>query len=134
MTYWIVPCNTKYYDVFGAFEKSQIIDWKQTNPNIDAGDQIFIYVGAPVKAIAFRCKVLEANLKERAIDDSEFALNADQYVNAPLHMRIKLVSKYENNILSYDTMQSHGEKGSIMCQRRMGEGLIKFVETIDSTQ
>ena len=29
--------NTKYYDVFGAFEKSQIIDWKQTNPNIDAG-------------------------------------------------------------------------------------------------
>ena len=35
MTYWLVPCNTKYYDVFGAFEKNEILDWKQSNQMAD---------------------------------------------------------------------------------------------------
>lgn len=27
---WIIPCNAKYYDVVGAFDKLKQIDWRQS--------------------------------------------------------------------------------------------------------
>ena len=128
MTYWIGPCNLKYYDVFGAFEKNKILDWKQSNPTVAVGDQIFIYVGKPVQAIVYRCNVLAVDLTRHEIDDSEFSLQPDKYVEAPSHMRIELVKKYDPTVLNSDIMQEYGEKGRIMCPRRMGDELIKFID------
>lgn len=128
MTYWIVPCNLKYYDVFGAFEKHKVLDWKQSNPTIAPGDHVFIYVGTPVQAIVFRCKVLETKLQEHLIDDSEFALLPEKYVNYDTHMRLELIEKYDTSVVNYAVMQEYGEKGRIMCQRRMGDLLKGYVD------
>ena len=130
MNYWIIPCNLKYYDVFASFEVNKIIDWKQSNPNISVGDDVFIYVGAPVQSIMFRCKVLKSNMPKREIDDSKFERQAEKYENHSLHMRIQLITQYDSDILSYSTIQSYGEKGRIMCQRRMGENLRSYVDEI----
>lgn len=27
---WVIPCNTKAYDVIGAFKEFKRIDWKQS--------------------------------------------------------------------------------------------------------
>jgi hypothetical protein len=64
------------------------------------------------------------------IDDSEFSLVPEKYVDHPMHMRLELIQKYEASVLSYDVMQEHGEKGRIMCQRRMGDTLKRFVDEI----
>ncbi|MQS77154.1 HNH endonuclease, partial [Lactobacillus halodurans] len=29
-TQWVIPCNVQYYDVVGAFNKFNVIDWKQS--------------------------------------------------------------------------------------------------------
>ena len=48
MEQWIIPCNIKYYDVEGAFEKLKCLDWKQSNKSIHVGDEVYIYIGKPL--------------------------------------------------------------------------------------
>ena len=58
---WIVPVNPKYYDLEKAFAASNEIIWKQSN-NILAGDTVYLYISAPVSAIAYKCAVLETDI------------------------------------------------------------------------
>lgn len=58
---WIVPANPAYYDVIGAFEKADLIDWKQ-GKGIRTGDTVYMYVGAPLSAILYRCRVTETDI------------------------------------------------------------------------
>lgn len=61
MVEWIIPCNLKYYNVISAFEKLQCVDWIQSAKSINVGDIVYIYVGFPIKAIKFKCKVNKVN-------------------------------------------------------------------------
>lgn len=58
---WIVPSNPAYYDVIGAFERADLIDWKQ-GKGIRKGDTVYLYVGAPVSAILYKCLVTETDI------------------------------------------------------------------------
>lgn len=58
---WLIPSNPKYYDVIKAFEESDLIDWKQ-GAGIRTGDTVYLYVGAPISAILYKCKVLETDI------------------------------------------------------------------------
>ena len=78
----------------------------------------------------FRCRVLKFNMPKQEIDDSAFERRSEKYANHNLHMRIQLITKYDSDILSYSTIQFYGEKGRIMCQRRMGENLRSYVDEI----
>ncbi len=59
--FWITPANPKYYDVDAAFRRSPELTWRQ-HRDIRPGDYVFIYMGAPVSAIRYLCRVLEADL------------------------------------------------------------------------
>lgn len=56
MTSWLIPANTKFYDVFAALASHDIY-WPM-NAKITAGDIVYIYLAAPFKQIGFRCEVL----------------------------------------------------------------------------
>ena len=114
-------------DVYGAFEKLKTLDWKQTCTKIEVGDFVYIYIGAPVSAIAFKCEVTKVKLKTVEIDDTEFATVGEKYETAPLHMELKLIEKYQNNLLSSKKLSEHGLKGRIMCQRRMEDSVSEFI-------
>ena len=58
---WIVPANPKYFDIVHAFDSTDIINWKQ-GAGIKQGDTVFMYVGAPVSAILYKCKVVETGI------------------------------------------------------------------------
>ena len=58
---WIIPSNPKYYDIIHAFDETETIDWKQ-GAGIKMGDTVFMYVGAPVSAVLYKCKVTETNI------------------------------------------------------------------------
>lgn len=58
---WLVPANPKYYDIVHAFDKKDTIEWKQGN-GIKKGDTVFLYAGAPVSAILYKCKVTETDI------------------------------------------------------------------------
>ena len=53
----MIPSNPAHYDVIGAFDQADEIDWKQ-GAGIKKGDTVYLYVGAPVSAILFKCLVI----------------------------------------------------------------------------
>lgn len=58
---WLVPANPKFYDIVHAFDEKDTIDWKQ-GTGIKKGDTVFLYAGAPVSAILYKCKVTETDI------------------------------------------------------------------------
>ena len=50
---FLVPSNPKYYDIIGAFEKADEIDWKQGR-GMRAGDIAFMYVAATYSTFFFK--------------------------------------------------------------------------------
>lgn len=58
---WLIPANPKYYDIVHAFDDTDTIDWKQGS-GIKKDDTVFMYVGAPVSAILYKCMVIETDI------------------------------------------------------------------------
>ena len=129
MADWIIPCNPKYYDVVGAFSNLSRINWKQSAKNIDVNDIVYIYVGRPLMAIKFKCKVNKVNLDAIEIDDGEFIIIGDNYMNYKNHMELELLTKYEDE-LTLDKLRTHGLNGNVQGPRRLVGKLKAFVETV----
>lgn len=82
---WIVPANSKYYDIVHAFDDAREIDWKQGR-GIKAGDTVFIYAGAPVSAILYKCRVMETDIPYEYSDGA---------LTITAVMKIRLQKRYE---------------------------------------
>jgi 5-methylcytosine-specific restriction protein A len=129
MTTWIIPCNTKYYDVIGAFSSLPRIDWKQSS-KIDVGDEVFVYVGRPYKAILFKCRVTKTNLPKTEIDDSAFVIDGENYLNYGNYMELELEKKFEENQLSLDVLIQNGLQGNVQGPRRPNESLQRLLDSV----
>ena len=93
---WIIPSNPKYYDIIHAFDNTDVIDWKQ-GAGIKKGDMIFMYVGAPVSAILYKCKVTEMNIPYQ-YQDKNLTITA--------LMKIKLLRRYDPSQFTFDVLKS----------------------------
>lgn len=82
---WLIPANPKYYDIVHAFDARDEIEWKQGS-GIRTGDTVFVYVGAPVSAIAYKCAVTETDIPYSYSDDK---------LTIRALMRIKLIRRYD---------------------------------------
>lgn len=134
MAEWIIPCNPQYFDIFRAFEKLETIDWRQTAKTIETGDTVYIYVGLPVQAIAFKCRVQQTMIPPEKVDDSDAEFNLDDNDGlepANIHMRLKLVKKYSPDEITIEKMRKHGLKGNIQGQRRAPDELKELFSAAD---
>ncbi|WP_334290920.1 MmcQ/YjbR family DNA-binding protein [Oribacterium sp. FC2011] len=93
---WIVPANPKYYDIEHAFDNVDEIDWKQ-GAGIIKGDTVFMYVGAPVSAILYKCKVTEVDIPYE-YEDKNLKITA--------LMKIKLQKRYKPDKFTFDRLKS----------------------------
>lgn len=93
---WIVPANPKFYDIEHAFDSTDIIDWKQSS-SVKAGDTVFMYVAAPVSAILYKCRVVEADIPY-------------EYTGKDLTittvMKIRLLIRYERERFTFDRLKA----------------------------
>lgn len=88
---WIIPSNPKYYDVIKAFEEADEIDWKQ-GAGIRTGDTIYLYVGAPVSAILYKCRVTQTDIPY-SYQDRNLTIKA--------LMKIKLLKRYDKDEFTF---------------------------------
>lgn len=93
---WIIPSNPKYYDVIQAFNEADLIDWKQ-GAGIKKGDTVFLYVGAPVSAILYKCKVTETGIPYH-YQDKNLTITA--------LMKIKLLKRYPPDQFTFERLKS----------------------------
>ncbi len=92
---WIIPANPKFYDIEHAFDDVKEIDWKQGR-GIKTGDTVFIYVGAPVSAIMFQCKVTETDVPYH-YDDENLSITTV--------MKIRLLKRYRPELFTFDVLK-----------------------------
>ena len=118
---WIVPANPKYYDIVHAFDHTDTIEWKQ-GAGINRGDTVFIYVGAPVSAILFKCAVTETDIPFNY---------ADGKLRIKALMKIKLQRRYSPGRFTFGVLREEyginavrGPRGiphSLLCELNNGE-------------
>lgn len=92
---WLIPANPKYYDIEHAFDKTDVIDWKQ-GAGVKKGDTVFMYVGSPVSAILYKCKVMET--------DIPYDYNTKELTITKL-MKIKLQKRYKPDLFTFKTLK-----------------------------
>lgn len=92
---WLVPANPKYYDIEHAFDNKSEIEWKQGR-GIKSGDTVYVYVGAPVSAVLFQCRVTETDIPYR-YSDSNLTINE--------LMKIKLLKRYRCDEFTFEKMK-----------------------------
>lgn len=95
--YWLIPANLKYFDVISAFQENRVIIWKQSN-KVRTGDIVFMYVGAPVSAILYKCLVLKTNI-----------LHSNKGKNAKwkYSMRIKRLKVYPKDKFNFKKLKQY---------------------------
>lgn len=131
MTEWIITCNINAYNVEGAFDKLDTIDWKQST-YVEKGDIVYIYVGAPMSAIRYKCEAMEVELPEATIDDSEFVLDDSSYENYGRYMRLHLLDKYDNPLMGRSKLIENGLKtvqGPSKVNSQLSAYLFSVIET-----
>ena len=93
---WIIPANPKYFDIVHAFDAQEIINWKQ-GAGIRKGDTVFMYVGAPVSAILYKCEVVETDLPYT---------RKNEHITIRSLMRIRLQKRYAPDAFPFAVLKS----------------------------
>lgn len=104
---WIIPCNPNYYDIVGAFNNLDVIEWSQST-NTSVGDTVYIYVGEKYKSIMFKCEVIAADLYgNRSTDDYPYykELKKDPDIR---YMKLKLIEKYPADKFPLKELKANG--------------------------
>ena len=57
---WVIPCNPEIYDVVGAFNEFDTLEWSQSI-KVKSGDTVYIYVSGKVGCIMYRTTVVSAD-------------------------------------------------------------------------
>lgn len=129
-TQWVIPCNVKFYNVVAAFDKLDVIDWKQ-NPNLKKakkGDVLYIYISVPIKSIKYQCLIKEVNKPKSTIDDSQFVIKGDNYINYGNYMELKLLNKLDDDQLDLEFLQDNGLKGNVQGPMTLKEPLKSYIQ------
>ena len=92
---WIIPANPGYYDIVHAFDDVREIEWKQGR-GIKSGDTVFIYAGAPVSAVLYKCRVMETDIPYHYSDENLTITEV---------MRIKLQKRYKPSQFTFEKLK-----------------------------
>lgn len=92
---WIIPSNPKYYDSVHAFDRTDEINWKQGR-GIRKGDTVYMYIGAPVSAVLYKCVVIETDIPYH-FQRKELAITS--------LMRIRLQRRYDPDLFPFERLK-----------------------------
>ena len=133
MASWIIPCNPKLYDVYGAFRTLGTVYWHQSAKNIEIGDTVYVYAGKPIQAVTHKCLVLNVCIPGEETDDSDsaFDLSPGSLSPYPRYMQLKMVKEYDPSVLPFSKFVDHGLNSSIQGQRHTGPIIQGVIDSAD---
>ncbi len=127
---WTIPCNPTKYDIEAAFRKYEEIEWTQSQQlnNIKINDIVYIYVGAPISRIRYKCIVTEVNIETQSIDDSEFILENSFFDSNRRLFKMRLLKKVDNPKLSINELNKNGVAGNIQGARELVSQALSYID------
>lgn len=127
---WIIAANIKKYDVLSAFNDNTYVDWRQ-NASIQVGDIVYIYVSRPYKRVMFKTVVIAVNLTlNETTQDKKYWVDQLTYDNSKVskYMRLKLVQKIDNELLTLDKIIEYGMKGAPQRATKLKIETLSYIE------
>lgn len=102
---WMFPCRIQFFDVIDFFNDHDVVLWNQPN-DISEDDTVFIYVGAPLSCIMFRCKIKQLDVKDKDI------INNNSYAVRPKNnqkfMQLERVKVFEEGKWKIQLLREYG--------------------------
>ncbi|MBU5248971.1 hypothetical protein KQH93_04100 [Coprococcus comes] len=129
---WIVPCSIKFFDVVRYFENNNTIVWKRGSA-IHVNDIVYIYVGAPLSEIKFKCKVILEKVEIDEIMKNKYAVKDGSVIKENRYMKLELLETYEDGILPWKELKQHG-LGQVQIQARTDRKLLEYIHNIIDNQ
>ncbi len=117
---WVVPAHPKYYDIVGAFEQTDVIQWKQSS-KVHVGDIIYMYVGAPYSAILYKCRALKTDIPYT---------KGNTDINITTVMEIKRLETYDKTWMTLNIMRSEYGVNTVRGPRSMPEAIEKRLDEL----
>src|SRR5699024_4365963 len=135
-TQWVIPCNVQYYDVIGAFNEFNVIDWKQSKnlSKAKTGDIVYIYISAPVKSIKYQCLIKEENKPKATIEDSELKIKNKKHKKYGKYMELELLKESNEEKLDFKFLKENGLNGNIQSPFSLKDNLEKYVQDISKNK
>jgi len=138
MQHWLVPANTKFYDVLAAFALTETY-WPM-NAKISSGDVVYIYLAAPYKQIGYICDVLATGYTmDEIIKDVRPFIKGSVSNNGSSKpfMKLKAVRSIpidKNSVLSLGKLKKNGLNGMLMGARKLENNpeLFDYIEEYSS--
>lgn len=133
---WMIPCNSKFFDLRGCFEKYGEMYWTQ-NYNFHKGDTGYIYMSSPDSALVFSIEIIEADLSYTPEMDfkQEFFVDKNDFNTWKEHNRFahfRVTGQTKSSRLNLAHLMSHGMKmaprGALNLSHKDYTELKKYIE------
>lgn len=132
---WIVPCNIKRFDLISHFENSDTVVWKNSF-TIKQGDTVYIYIGAPIGEIRYRCTVISDSVSDGLLAENKYAVDEktgnNNFSKKVKYVQLKKEIEYPSNFLVLNELRKNG-LGQVQIQARADRKLKAFLEQAEET-
>lgn len=133
---WLIPCNSKFFDLKSCFEKYGEMYWSQYF-NFRKGDTGYIYMSSPDSAILYSFAVLDAEMPYNPSMDlkEDFFVDKSDFPTWKSHNRFalfRMTGHTKSKRLNLAQLMSHGLKmaprGAVNLSFKDYEDLLKYIE------
>ena len=114
--FWVIPANPKVYDIDAEFAETKVVYWTQKG-KIKKGDLVAMYITAPVQAIRYVCRCLEAEIDNTLFPDEPHVKKL---------MKVELLAQFSDETFPRERMMALGVR-AVRGPRRMTKELREAV-------
>ena len=132
---WVIPANSKYFDLAGCVEKYGIVYWTQYF-HFQKGDTGYIYCSSPDSAIRYKFEVLEHDMpySSEMDEDIEYYLDPKDFEPSKAHNRfakLKILDETQSSRMGLANLMEHGMKmaprGALNLSHKDYADLFKYI-------
>ncbi|MBQ8461622.1 MAG: GIY-YIG nuclease family protein [Bacteroidales bacterium] len=133
---WMLPANSKYFDLAGCFKKFGEVYWSQYF-NLQTGDEAYIYCSAPDSAVVYKCSIVGHDLSyiPEMEAEAEFYIDPKDFGPFKEHNRyakMKVVGETHSSRLGLVNLLEHGmsmaPRGALNLSHPSNAELLKYIQ------
>lgn len=121
---WLLPANTKYFDIISHFKKNKTVIWRQKK-GMNLNDDAYIYLAKPYGFMKFKCKIIEINIAQEELNAKSYAITNSTMNYA--YMKIALRKVYKDGAIPFSGLKEHG-LGQVSTIARVFPGTVEYIE------
>ncbi len=126
---WIIPCNTKHFNVSEHFNREKTVVWRNSF-SIRKGDVAYIYLSAPFSEIRYRCNVISEEVDDDTLQANSYAIPAkttnNYFSKRVKYMVLELDRVFPEGKYKLEELKKHG-LGQVQIQARADRKLREYL-------